>query len=60
MILSAGRHLYKYVDVGDYLENAKKERGLFLWFVNMMASHPITIKRTQALADPTKKSGKLL
>ena len=59
MILSAGRHLYKYVDVEDYLATVKKEKGIFLWFVNLMATHPIMKKRIAALADPYKKSGKL-
>ena len=60
MILSAGRHLYKYVDAEDYLAATKKEGGIFLWAVNLLASHPITPKRVAALADPQKKSGALL
>ena len=60
MILSAGRHLYKYVDAEDYLENTAKEKGLFLSLINFLSSHPIMPKRIAALADPEKKSGKLL
>ena len=59
LVLTAGRHLYKYVDAQDYLINAKKEKGLYLWVVNLLTTHPITIKRISALADPDKKSGKL-
>jgi len=60
MVITAGRHLYKYVDVQDYLETCKKERGIGVWFVNLFASHPITPKRIAALADPKRKSGRLL
>ena len=59
MVLSAGRHLYKYVDAEDYLINAKKEKGLFLWVLNLLSTHPIMQKRIAALADPNKRSGKL-
>ncbi|MCL2634805.1 MAG: M48 family metallopeptidase [Oscillospiraceae bacterium] len=59
MVFTAGRHLYKYVDVADYLETVKKDRGIFLWFVNLLATHPIPPKRVAALVDPQMKSGKL-
>jgi Zn-dependent protease with chaperone function len=59
MVITAGRHLYKYVDVEDYLATAKKERGISTWLVNLFATHPITPKRIAALVDPQKKSGRL-
>ena len=59
MILSAGRHLYRHVDLDDYIDNARTERGFFIWFTNLIASHPIPLKRIAALVDPQRKSGKL-
>jgi len=59
MILSAGRHLYKHVDLDDYIDNAKTERGFGIWLMNLVASHPIPLKRIAALTDPERKSGKL-
>jgi Zn-dependent protease with chaperone function len=59
MILSAGRHLYPYVDLDDYLQNARREGGFFLWLTNLMSTHPIALKRIAALADPLRKGGKL-
>ena len=60
MLLYAGRHLYKYVDVQDYLYSVQQERGFFLWLFNLNSSHPIGPKRVAALADPKWRSGKLL
>jgi len=60
MILYAGRHLYKYVDVNAYLSAAKKEKGFFLWLTHVLSTHPIAPKRIAALIDPQKKSGRLL
>jgi len=59
IVLAVGRHLYKYVDLWDYLANAARERGFYLWFINFSSTHPITTKRITALADPQRKSGKL-
>jgi len=59
MLLSAGRHLYKYVDAEDYLRETKKGNEFLPWFVNLFATHPIMPKRIAALADPERKSGKL-
>jgi Zn-dependent protease with chaperone function len=59
MVLTVGRHLYKYVNIQDYILNAGREKGLLLWIVNFLTSHPVTTKRVAALADPEMKSGKL-
>lgn len=62
-VLMAGRHLYPYVDVDDYLEKNWKKRSFFekvgCFYVNLCASHPVNYLRFQALADPEKKSGRL-
>jgi len=60
MLLSAGRHLYKYVDTEDYLQESKKGNEFLPRIINLLATHPIMPKRIAALADPEKKSGRLL
>ena len=64
MFLSAGRHVYKYVDVNDYMDYVNKDKNFvdkFARFVtNMIASHPINPFRTKAILDPERKSGRLL
>jgi len=59
MVLSVGRRLYKKVDIDNYLDTVKKQKGFFLWYTNLMASHPIFPKRVAALTDPQQRSGKL-
>ena len=49
-MLMVDRHLYKMVDTQDYLEQSVKERGFFLWLVNLFSTHPIMQKRIRALA----------
>ena len=49
--LSAGKHLYKQIDINDYIESAKNIKGLFVWCNNLVSSHPILPKRIKALAD---------
>jgi Zn-dependent protease with chaperone function len=58
MSLTAGIHLYKRVDKEDYVENAKKVKGFFVWCFNLMSSHPVTSKRVLAL-QMKEGSGKL-
>ena len=64
MFLSAGRHVYKYVDAEDYMDYVNKDKNFvekFARFVtNMIASHPINPFRTKAILDPERKSGRLL
>ena len=64
MMLSAGRHAYKYVSPQDYLREITRKRKTLerfaVWVVNLLASHPIMPYRTRAILDPGKRSGKLL
>lgn len=48
MLLCAGRNLYKKVDIDVYL-NELEPSGIFVWFVNAMASHPVLSRRIRAL-----------
>ena len=50
LMLVVDRHLYKMVDKRDYVEEAAKQRGFFIWLVNLFADHPVMCKRIRALA----------
>ena len=58
MSLTAGIHLYKRVDKDDYIKNARKVNGFFVWCYNLVSDHPITTKRIMAL-EMKEGSGKL-
>ena len=64
MLLSAGRHAYKYVSPADYLREISRKRlpveRFAVWVTNLLASHPIMPYRVAAIMDPEKKSGRLL
>lgn len=57
-MLMVDRHLYTMVDREDYLEQAKKQKGFFVWIYNLVSSHPVMSKRIVAL-DEKEGSGKL-
>lgn len=58
LALIVDRHLYKMVDKEDYLKEAKAQRGVFLWFANLFADHPVSCKRIVALEEG-RGSGKV-
>ncbi len=49
LALIVGKHLYKKVDVEDYVKHCHETRGFFVFVLNMMSTHPIMPKRIQAL-----------
>ena len=49
LALIVGKHLYKKVDVEDYVKHCHEVRGFFVFIYNLMASHPIMPKRIRAL-----------
>lgn len=49
LALVVGKHLYKKVDVEDYVKHCHEVRGFFVFIYNLMSSHPIMPKRIQAL-----------
>lgn len=63
MLLSVGRHTYKYMNVHDYLRsitaNHNAVERFARWCTNLTASHPIFPYRVSAILDPAKKSGRL-
>ena len=64
MMLSAGRHAYKYVDAEDYVErineNNRALERFARWCINFGSTHPIHPYRVRAILDPEKRSGRLL
>ena len=64
MLLTAGRHLYHYMDAEDYLERISAHHNAVerfaRWCVNLLATHPIAPLRVRAILDPEKRSGHLL
>lgn len=56
--LLAGKHLYKRINVYDYIESSKDIKGFFVWCNNLVSSHPILPKRIRALLKG-KGSGEL-
>ena len=49
LALVVGKHLYKKVDVEDYVNHCHEVRGFFVFVYNLLSSHPIMPKRIQAL-----------
>ena len=64
MMLSAGRHAYKYMDAEDYVErineNNRALERFARWCINFASTHPIHPYRGRAILDPEKRSGRLL
>ncbi|WP_195986892.1 M48 family metallopeptidase [Clostridium sp. D53t1_180928_C8] len=56
--LFAGKHLYKRIDVYDYINNSNDINGFFVWCNNLISSHPILPKRIRALIN-SEDSGEL-
>lgn len=57
-LLAGGKYLNHQVDVDAYADRAQRDRGFFVWFVNLLASHPIGTWRAWALRDRSR-AGKI-
>ncbi len=57
-VLLVGRHLFRDVDVREYLLQAKDTKGLFEAFINAKSSHPVNTRRVLSLYGNGK--GRLL
>lgn len=56
MLLAVGKHLYKEIDIDEYIETSNKHyKGLFCWLVNLNASHPVMPKRVKAIKNLDKR-----
>lgn len=58
-LLLLGKHLYKNINVEQYLHQAENTRGIFEFFINLNATHPVDTRRVLAVYKPEKR-GKLL
>jgi Zn-dependent protease with chaperone function len=50
-LLAAGRYVYKDVDVGELLEQARRFRGFWPVVAQLPQSHPFTVRRLKVLYD---------
>lgn len=57
-LLSGGKYRYPLVDGHQIAERSTTDRGIFIWFANALASHPVQTKRLAALYDRSRP-GKL-
>jgi Zn-dependent protease with chaperone function len=51
VLLAAGRYVYKEVDVGELLEQARRFRGFWPAVAQLPQSHPFTVRRLKTLHD---------
>jgi len=51
VLLAAGRYVYKEVDLGALLEQAKEFRGFWPVLAQLPQSHPFTVRRLRALYE---------
>jgi Zn-dependent protease with chaperone function len=51
VLLTAGRYVYKQVDVGELLEQARRFRGFWPVVAQLPQSHPFSVRRIRALYD---------
>lgn len=49
LILMVGKHLYKSVDLQEYISSTNTVKGFFVWCYNLICTHPIMVKRIRAL-----------
>ena len=53
-VLAAGKYLNKQVNFDELADRAVTDRGLAVWYVNLIASHPVLTWRAHALRDRTQ------
>ena len=58
-MLLLGRHLYKNVNIEEYLAQAEHTKGWFEVFINLNTTHPVNTRRVVAVYKPEKR-GRLL
>jgi Zn-dependent protease with chaperone function len=49
LVLAAGKKLYRSVNVDAYLRQASRADGFWVWFSEVLSSHPNLTKRVIAL-----------
>ena len=53
-VLAAGKYLNKQVNFDELADRAVTDRGLAVWYVNLLMSHPVITWRAHALRDRTQ------
>lgn len=56
LVLASGKRLYRTVDPHAFVEQGESERGFWVWFAEIMSSHPRLPRRIQALEDQQVRS----
>ena len=51
MLLAAGRYVYKEVDLGELMEQARLFHGFWPALAQLPQSHPFTVRRLKVLDD---------
>jgi Zn-dependent protease with chaperone function len=51
VLLAAGRYVYKEVDIGELMEQARRFRGFWPVVAQLPQSHPFTVRRLKVLYD---------
>lgn len=54
VVLSGGKYLYQKVEGEQIARRASTDKGVFVWIVNALSSHPIISKRLDALYDRSR------
>ena len=54
VLLSGGKYLYAEVDPNQFVERARTDRGVFVFLLNALSTHPILTKRLQALHNRSR------
>jgi Zn-dependent protease with chaperone function len=49
VLLTAGRYVYRQVDVNNLLDQAARVRGFWAWVAELTQSHPLTVWRLRKL-----------
>ena len=57
LILSVGKDLYKWVNIKNYLEDSSTRGGFWVWFSEVLSSHPFFPKRIGQFADINQSKG---
>lgn len=58
LLLSAGKNLYKNVNSASFTAQVNEETGFWVWFAEMLATHPHLPRRLQALRDFSQNSAR--
>jgi Zn-dependent protease with chaperone function len=50
LVLAAGKRIYHNVDPQEFIEQAEKERGFWVWLAEVLSTHPNLPKRVKAIS----------